>query len=293
MKKMLLETKEIWKPQRMYKDRIFRMIFREKAELLSLYNAINGTSYQNVDELEINTLEHVIYMGMRNDLSFVIDSHLSLYEHQSTYNPNLPLRDLLYSASLYSKLTSHKNLYGSKLIEIPAPKFVVFYNGVQDQPERRELLLSDAFAVKQQENALELKVLVLNINEGYNEVLKKECKTLRDYMCYVERVRNYTKTMSLENAVERAIGECISDGVLADFLRNNRAEAKNMSIFEYDEELHMQQEREAAREDGLEEGEGNILLIIRRMSEDGLIHEIPRLISDVQFFQTMREKYKL
>lgn len=254
MSRMTQEQTETRKPQRMYKDRIFRMVFSEKRELLSLYNAMNGTAYKNPDELQINTLENAIYMGMRNDLSFLIDSQLPLYEHQSTYNPNIPLRDFLYSSSLYSKLTLDTNLYGNKLVKIPTPHFVVFYNGWEKQPERKELLLLDAFEVQEEEKSLELRVLMLNINEGFNETLKTECKTLQDYMCYVDKVRTYAQEVPLEQAVERAIEECIRDDVLADFLRNNRAEAKSMSIFEYDEELHMRQEREASRQDGLEEG---------------------------------------
>lgn len=117
MNEMTQRHTETMKPQRLYKDRVFRMVFSEKKELLSLYNAMNGTSYTNPDELVINTLENAIYMGMRNDLSFLIDSRLPLYEHQSTYNPNMPLRDLLYSANLYSKLTVDTNLYGNKLVK--------------------------------------------------------------------------------------------------------------------------------------------------------------------------------
>ena len=234
-----------------YKDRMFRLIFREKSELLSLYNAVNGTHYDNPDDLEVNTLENAIYMAMRNDLSFLIDDRMSLYEHQSTKNPNIPLRNLQYIADLYSALTVNENLYGSKLVKIPTPRFVVFYNGVEEHPERQVLKLSNAYLVQEKEVELELKVAVININPGYNTELMKGCKTLRDYTLYVDKVRQYARTMSIEDAVERAIRECIEDNVLADFLRRNRAEARKVSIYEYDEEKHMKQ----VHDEGLLEGQ--------------------------------------
>ena len=115
--------------RRSYKDSLFRMIFKEKRELLSLYNAINGTSYQDPDELIVTTIEDVLYMGRKNDVSFLIGTRLYLYEHQSTWNPNLPLRNLFYVSDLYSAITEERNLYSSKRIQIPTPHFLVFYNG--------------------------------------------------------------------------------------------------------------------------------------------------------------------
>ena len=120
---------------RTYKSRIFEMIFSDKTELLTLYNAVNKTHYTDAEQLEINTLENAIYMSMHNDLSFLIDSRLSLYEHQSTYSPNLPLRYLFYISDLYSVMTRDSNLYGTKKVILPTPKFLIFYNGVQEQPE--------------------------------------------------------------------------------------------------------------------------------------------------------------
>ena len=227
--------------QRNYKDRLFRMIFRDKKELLSLYNAMNGTSYTNQEDLKITTLDNAIYLNMKNDLSFLINSGLSLYEHQSTYNPNLSLRNLGYVSDLYSVITKDDNLYGKTLIKIPTPQFVVFYNGIDEQPERKILKLSDAFEVQEEEVNLELKILVLNINPGYNVELMDKCKTLKDYMQYVHRVRSYAKTMPLVEAVERSVNECIKDDILAEFLKNYKAEAMSVSIYEYDEEKHMQQ----------------------------------------------------
>lgn len=231
-----------------HKDRVFRMVFKEKQEFLELYNAMNGTSYTNPEDLEVTTLENAIYMGLKNDVSFLLYDELTLYEHQSTDNPNMPLRNLFYVADIYSKLAAKANLYGSRLVKIPEPKFVVFYNGKDELPERSELRLSDAFEKKSESMDLELKVLVLNINPGYNEELMEKCKSLRDYMIFVSRIREYSQYMALNKAVEISIQTCIDEDILAEFLRKNRAEVLKVSIYEYNEALHIQQERETARE---------------------------------------------
>ena len=235
---------------RLYKSRIFAMLYQDKKELLDLYNAISGKHYEDPELLEINTLENAIYMTMRNDLSFLIDFRLSLYEHQSTYSPNLPLRDLFYISDLYSGMVKDENLYGVKLVQIPAPQFVIFYNGMKEMPDRTVLRLSDAYSVKEENPALELTAVMLNINRGHNEKLKGLCKSLKDYSEYTARVREYADTMPISEAVEQAICECIQEGILAEFLKQNRAEAKQVSIYEYDEEKHMRQERETFWEDG-------------------------------------------
>jgi len=248
---------------RLYKTRIFAMLYQDKKELLDLYNAISGKHYEDPELLEINTLENAIYMTMRNDLSFLIDFRLSLYEHQSTYSPNLPLRDLFYISDLYSGMVKDENLYGIKLVQIPAPQFVIFYNGMKEMPDRTVLRLSDAYSVKEENPAVELTAVMLNINRGHNEKLKGLCKSLKDYSEYTARVREYADTMPISEAVEQAICECIQEGILAEFLKQNRAEAKQVSIYEYDEEKHMRQEREtfwedgwaAGREEGIREGE--------------------------------------
>ena len=222
---------------RNYKDTIFRMIFRDKRELLTLYNAVNGTHYDNPEDLEITTLENAIYMNMKNDVSCILDMRMNLYEHQSSVNPNIPLRDLFYVARLYEKFTIGKDLYSSKRIMLPTPKFIVFYNGVTQQPERMVMKLSDSFQCAEDVN-LELIVTQLNINPGHNDELVKGCPSLYQYMCYVEKVRTYNKTMPIEEAVATAVDECIKEDILADFFRRNKAEAIQMSIFEYDQELH-------------------------------------------------------
>lgn len=237
-----------------YKDSVFRMLYLDKEELLSLYNAVNGTDYTDSSSLEINTLQNAIYMKMKNDVSFLFNFQVNLYEHQSTVNPNMPLRDLFYVADLLQNYVKDYNLYGRGLIKIPTPRFIVFYNGKEKQPERRVYRLSDAFSKKQEEPELELIVTVLNINAGNNAQLLGKCKTLREYMQYIERVRKYAEQMPIDEAVERTITECINEGILVDFLKRNRAEAMKVSIYEYNEELHLATVRKEGYEDGLSEG---------------------------------------
>lgn len=244
---------------RIYKSRISAMLFSGRNELLKLYNAINGTSYDVPQLLQINTLENAVYMSMQNDVSFIIDMRLNLYEHQSTYSPNLPLRYLLYVADIYSDYTKEMNLYGSRAVQLPTPKFVVFYNGHAEQPDRKELKLSELFTIPETDPSLELKAVMLNINKGHNRKLMETCKTLQDYAEYTLRVRTYAAEMSLDEAVERAITECIREGILAEFLKKNRAEAKKVSIYEYDEERHMRQTREEGMEDGISQVAANML----------------------------------
>lgn len=192
------EKQEVFlKPVRDYKDRVFRMIFKEKREFLELYNAMNGTAYERTEDLTVTTLENAVYMGMRNDVSFLLYDQLTLYEHQATVNPNMPLRDLFYVADIYSNLTKDKDLYSSKKIRLPRPKFVVFYNGTEKAGEKNVLRLSEAFAQGEGEADLELKVLVLNINPGFNQALMEKCRTLREYMIFVSRVRRYSQEMEL------------------------------------------------------------------------------------------------
>ncbi len=247
---------------RKHKERVFLMLYNDKRELLKLYNAINGTDYGNPDELEIVTLENAIYMSMKNNLAFVIRSELNLYEHQSTKNPNMPLRDLLYIAHEYQKLIDNKELFLTKAISIPAPRFFMFYNGKDSTEDRFELKLSDLYNPKVDEPELELRVTVLNINLGRNRELMDKCDTLNEYAIYVDKVRRYQKVMSNDEAVRRAVNECIDENVLKDFFMKQKEEVIAMSIFEYDEEAVLdyigqkqwEDGRAAGRAEGYESG---------------------------------------
>ena len=237
-----------------YKDTVFRMLFSDRKNLLALYNAVNGSTYKDVSNLEIVTLGNAVYMGMKNDLAFIIDLNVFLYEHQSTYNPNMPLRDLFYISREYQKLVDQKSLYSSTLQKIPAPNFMVFYNGTERSEDSWTDYLSSAYENPCEEPNLELKVVTLNINEGHNERLMEDCQILKEYAQYVARVRNYKGEMGLDAAVERAVKECIHEGILEEFLRENRAEVIAMSIFEYDQEEEERKLRKAEFEAGVASG---------------------------------------
>ena len=265
---------------REYKSTVFSMLFKDKEKLLELYNALNKSNYANESELEIVTLENAIYMSMKNDLAFILDCRLTLYEHQSTPNPNMPLRDLFYVSKEYEKLVNKTSLYSSRSVKIPAPHFIVFYNGIKEQPERTVLKLSDLYQIQEEEPMLELQVLMLNINDGNNEDLKESCQVLKEYMQYVNRVREniYKKQMSLNDAVEFAVTECITEGILEDFLKENRAEVVPMSIFEFDEEREWKLIREAEYQYGVEDGRREVT----QESLKALIDSLKKFSTDLE-----------
>ena len=274
MKKSTQVSEKIPTANRQYKDTVFRMLFSEKENLLSLYNAVTGSHYQNAEALKIVTLENAIYMGMKNDLAFMLETNIYLYEHQSTINPNIPLRDLIYIGIEYQQFVNDKSLYLSKLQKIPTPKFMVFYNGTDAVDDRVELRLSEAYEHLAGEPDLELKVLMLNVNEGHNKDLMEQCQTLKKYAIYVARVRKYASALNLNDAVERAITECIKEGILVDFLRKNRSEVKMVSILEYDKEWEEKKLRKAEYEAGKEEGKNEGIEIGREEAMAEMIHNM-------------------
>lgn len=248
------ETEKELHVVRNHKDTVFRLLYKDKWNLLELYNALNGTDYRQAEELEICTLENAIYMGIKNDVSFLFDSEMNLYEHQASFNPNMPLRDLIYVAKQLEKYMAMDTLYSSKLLKIPVPRFVVFYNGTDKHPERKLLKLSDAYEKEVTVPELELKVLMLNINLGNNRELMQKCKTLKEYCMFVETIRKYAASMKIEDAVETAVRECIQKDILAEFLTVQKAEVIAMSIFEYNEAEEMKKIRAAEFDVGWDAG---------------------------------------
>ncbi len=254
---------------RNHKDNVFCMLYRDRKNLLSLYNAMNGTSYEKEEELEVVTLEEAICMKMRNDAAFVIDSRLNLYEQQSSVNPNMPLRDLYYVTEELKKLAPPGRLHQRTKVKIPAPKFVAFYNGTAKQPERQVYRLSDLFYREEKDPKLELKVTVFNINTGYNGELLGKCESLRGYMTFVNKVRDKKASLlRLEEAVRQAVDECISEGILTVFFRENREEIVEMGIYEFDQELYDKILLEDGKAIGIEKGiEIGILKSIKSLME--------------------------
>ena len=241
------------------------MIFRDKKNLLSLYNALNKTSYTNPDDMKITTLEDVIYVGMKNDVSFLFSSIMNLFEHQSTFNPNMPVRGLLYLARIYQNYIRENglNIYSSTQISLPVPVYVVFYNGRKEEAEYQELKLSDAFKKSEfsGQAALECRVIMLNINLGHNKELFENCRILWEYAYFINEVReNQKKGSSIEVAVRQAQKSCIEQDILKEFLEKNSAEVSDVILEEFNEEQYAEGLREEGRQKGQEEGKAKTLI---------------------------------
>ena len=220
-----------------FKDNVFCMLYRDKKNLLELYNALNNSAYTNVDDLQVTTLNGGSYMKYKNDASFLLCMSLYMFEQQASKNPNMPLRFLHYVSDVFRELFSNSMLHRRSMIKIPVPHFVTFYNGLEKWIEDEdEIRLSDMYEIPTDNPELELKVRVININKDVH-ILNK-CKTLRDYMTFVKKVRF---KMGVEGddvriAVTEAMNECIDENILVDFFEQHREEVVEVSIYDYDEE---------------------------------------------------------
>ncbi len=258
------------KPYFTYKDRVFRLLFKDRKRLLELYNALNDTHYTDVENLTVTTLENAIYMKMKNDVSFVIDCSMCLYEHQSSYCPNMPLRGFLYFADLYKKYIKDVDLSVRHRVKIPTPHYIVFYNGLERKEEEFVQKLSDSFE-NGEDGCMELTVRTININYGQNEELMNRCKSLADYAYFVAEIRSKLETLPFDEAVEQAVEVCIEKDILRDFLIEQKAEVIAMSIYEYNEEYVRKVFMEDGEELGYNRGKAEELLrILRRMKESEL-----------------------
>jgi len=237
-----------------YNSSVFALLFGEKDKLLELYNAIEGTNYGPETEIEINTLERVLYRGRYNDISFTIEGrYVILFEHQSSVNENMPLRALIYIGRIYEKIIDSKAIYQEKLIKIPAPEFYVLYNGVKDYPPDSIQKLSNAFL--EFSDALELKVRVININYRKTSPVLTKSETLKGYSYFVNCAREYRSNgMSLEESVELAVRKCIKEGVLKQFLESHASEVVNMLFTEFDMDVALQVREQEGMERGIELG---------------------------------------
>lgn len=278
-----------------HKDRLFCFLFGSKANkewTLSLYNAVNETSYTDPEDIEFTTIEDAVYMGMKNDLSFTLFHVMNIYEQQSTYNPNMPVRQLMYAGKLYDKYIRRNklNIYGKKPVRLPVPKLVTFYNGIEGKGDET-LKLSDAFEADREaaEPDIEVKVRMVNINYGKDQGILGACKPLSEYAWLVERIRKNRSKMDIDQAVDQAIDEMPEEYEIRKFLVGHRAEVKDMCITEYNEAETLQMIRMESREEGRQEGERtgaarinrlNTILIaanrlgdLKRASEDALYQE--------------------
>ena len=244
--------------RRNVRDRLFRYLFEKDREaLLELYNALNGTAYRDPSQLEIVTIENAVYVVMKNDLAYILSGTLNMYEHQSTYSPNLPVRFLIYLAQEYQTVIekAERSLYGTGRISLPTPQCVVFYNGTKEMPEEQTLRLSDAFENKTVRADVELTVRMLNINYGHNKRLMEKCRALEEYSRLVAIMREYMHSENdMQTALNRAMDFCIEQGILKKFLLKNRAEVLGMLLEEFDAEKYERTIRGEGREEGREEG---------------------------------------
>ena len=248
------------KARRNYKDSIFRKLFNNKAAIIDLYNALSGSDYPPDTYVKIVTLDNVIFGDRKNDLAFMIENRfIILIEMQSTVNPNMPLRFLVYIAKEFEKLFFSQQIYGSTLVNIPTPEIYVFYDGSKDIPLESELKLSDAFIAKCDKLYLELNVRVINVNYEKGAALLEKCRLLSDYSQLVHIAKmNYQRTHDLDTAVSEAVTECMEKDILRNFLKENGGEIMS---FLYD--MLTKEEMEEIREhdgyvrghaDGVQEG---------------------------------------
>lgn len=242
---------------RKYKDKLFRFLFRDKKDLLDLYNALNGTHYTDPNDLEIVTMEDVIFLKMKNDLSFIIARKLNLYEHQSSVNPNMPLRGLIYFAQQYEGMVAagEESIYGEKSIQLPTPEYVVFYNGTDPMADEVELHLSDSFAAGPGSGCLECRCRVLNINRGHNGDLVKRCHRLWEYSEFVSEVNEWIREgRTRVEAIQLAMDFCIEHDILKDILIRQRTEVLHMLLTEFDEKKYKRTIYREGYEDGKQVG---------------------------------------
>ena len=287
---------------RNFKDTLFRKIFDNKKDLLSLYNALNDTEHTDENQIVINTIENAIYIGYKNDISFVIDSELNLYEHQSSVNKNMPIRGLIYLTELYKGYIERNGLriYNETPVKLPFPRYIVFYNGRDGEPERRVMPLSDSYMTndsnKDQEPCLELKALLININYGCNKEIMNKCQKLMEYSQLIALIRKHynelvekyaelgihkSKKEIFAEAVSLSIEEAIRNNILKEILRNNKAEVTNMLLTEFDEKDYIEGVKEESERRGEQRGEQfkMITQIIKKVKKS---KSLPTIASELE-----------
>jgi DNA-binding transcriptional regulator of glucitol operon len=250
-----------------YKDSVFSVLFSDPSALRELYGALEGITLPPDIPVTINTLQDVLFMERINDISFTVgDKVVVLLEHQSTINPNMALRLLMYIARIYEKILGDKNIYTTKALTIPRPEFFVLYNGTAPYPDEQVLKLSDAF-----ENIeglgysgkgpieLELIVRVININEGRNEKIVRGSKVLAGYRAFIGKVREYEQERGdREAALKLAIAYCREHDILREFLELHASEVMNMLTTEWNWDDAKEVWYNEGREEGLEKGREEI-----------------------------------
>ncbi len=243
---------------REYKDRLFKFIFGKDTEQsklwrLQLYNALNGTNITDPNELKINTIENVVYITMRNDISFLVDTEMNLFEEQSSYNPNMPLRGYIYFGILYQNylVANEMNLTSSSRVMIPTPNFYVFYHGGANQPERWKMKLSDSFLSKDDSGDYQWTATIINLHPNHNAALNKSCVPMYHYVKFVSMITaNKKAKLGTRDAIEKAVDEAIKENLLEGFFKIHRAEVIGMCL----EAVSEEELKRIWRRDGFAEG---------------------------------------
>jgi hypothetical protein len=253
---------------RHYKDSVFTLLFNDPSRLRELYNAIENSSYGEDTDISINTLNNVLFMDRNNDISFTIDNKLVvLLEHQSTINPNMPLRFLLYIARIYEKIIENEAIYRHLLLPIPTPEFIVLYNGKASQPDETILRLSDTFIAGDVPAGLELTVRILNVNAGHNRRILSRSHTLKEYAEFIAKAREYEKTEG-EEYLKKTVEYCIDHGILKYFLTEHASEVVNMLLSEW----NWDDARRVWKEEGIQigevKGEARVLELLKARGYD-------------------------
>lgn len=243
--------------KRTYKDSLFRSIFKDKKRLSRLYKALSGNEISPKD-ITINTLKGVFMNDVKNDISFLVGNRLViLLEHQSTWNPNMPLRFLWYLSKLYRLYVNKDMIYHAELLKIPTPEFYVLYNGTMDIPSIQELRLSDAFEIPG--NAMELTAKCYNINYKKGREVLDACYELKAYSTFIAIVRDCQKKgLSLFQSIKEAIAYCETHDLMGEYFRIHESEVYDMVSFKWDEkrarEIAAEEAKKAGREEGRAEG---------------------------------------
>ena len=274
---------------RNHKDRVFNLIFgreENKSWTLSLFNAVNDSDFTNSDDIQIETIENYLYMSMKNDVAFVIGDYINLYEHQSTYNPNMPLREMMYLSRLYEKIIKKNkmNIYSEKQLLLPAPRFIVFYNGKQEI-EDKVLRLKDAFPENVRDKSdIDISVKMLNINYGHNKNLMDKCDALKQYSLFISRIRKYSESLGIDEAINKSIDD-MPDGRLKSYFEWHRAEVLQMLFTEYDEKDYIDAIRKEAKDD--------INKLTACLLKDNRIDDLKRSTEDEEFQKALLAEYNI
>ena len=279
------------KPQRAYRDSLFRDIFNNADRLPEIYEALLGIK-TTASDITLATINETLFSGIKNDVGFIVgNQHVLLTEHQSTINANMPLRMLMYLAEIYRRYVDADAVYRKRLIPLPAPKFYVFYNGIEKMPDTWSLHLSDAFEGRKAD--LELAVEIININNQPGHPILEKCHALKSYSVFVAKVRESVKNGStLEAAVGEAVRYCIANDYLGGYFRQKqKEEVFDMLNFVWDQERALEVRAEEARADGRQEGRQEGLTASIRNVMHSMNFSVEKAMDVLQIPADERAKY--